>query len=357
MIEHKEGNLFVADVEALVNTVNCVGVMGKGIALQFKQAFPENFREYSAACRAGKVQIGKMLTVEVNNLTNPKYIINFPTKRNWKGKSKLEDIQAGLADLLDEVLRLHITSIAVPPLGCGNGGLEWTTVRPLIEQTFAKVPHVQVLLYEPQGAPETDQIKIATSRPRMTLARALLIRLIDHYRMAEDYRLSLLEVQKLAYLLQEAGEPLKLQFTRHQYGPYAENLNFILQRMDGHFIRGYGDRTKHAEIYAHPQAVIEASEYLAQYPLTVERLGRVAQLIEGFETPHGMELLATVHWVVQEHPDDALNVERIIEFVFSWNEHKRTYFKREHIVIAWRRLKEEGWLPTKGDIGFVNITA
>ncbi len=356
MIEHHEGNLLEADVEALVNTVNCVGVMGKGIALQFKQAFPTNFREYAAACQAGKVQIGKMLTVKVGSLTSLKYIINFPTKGNWKGKSKLEDIKSGLEDLIAEVVRLNVASIAIPPLGCGNGGLEWTEVRPVIEQAFAKVPHVRVLLFEPQGAPATDQIKIATSKPKMTHARALLIRLIDLYRMVEDYRLSLLEIQKLAYFLQESGEPLKLQFTKHQYGPYAENLNFILQRMDGHFIKGYGDRTKHAEIYLQPEAVTEASEYLARQPLAIEHLERVARLIDGFETPRGMELLATVHWVAGEHPDEALNGERLIEFVFSWNEHKRKSFKREQIIIAWQRLKEEDWLPIKRDPLLTNVT-
>ncbi len=146
MIEIQRGNLLEADAEALINTVNCVGVMGKGIVLQFKQAFPDNFREYEKACRDKEVVPGKMFTFKTGTLLNPKYIINFPTKRHWKGRSRIADIKAGLSALIEEVKQLGIKSIAVPPLGCGNGGLAWDQVRPLIESAFSVLPSVKVCL-------------------------------------------------------------------------------------------------------------------------------------------------------------------------------------------------------------------
>ncbi|MEP0756677.1 macro domain-containing protein [Trichocoleus sp. DQ-A2] len=132
MLEFKQGNLLEEDAEALVNAVNCIGVMGKGIALQFKQAFPENFQQYKKACDTKEVQPGRMFTVPTGKLFNPKYIINFPTKRHWRDKSKVEDVQTGLKALVAEVQQLDITSIAIPALGCGNGGLDWLEVKPLI---------------------------------------------------------------------------------------------------------------------------------------------------------------------------------------------------------------------------------
>ena len=133
MIRFKTGNILAEDAEALVNTVNCVGVMGRGIALQFKNAFPDNFKAYVAACRSGAVRPGRMFVFETGTLTNPRYIINFPTKRHWRGNSRLEDIKAGLTDLTRQIRERGIRSIAIPPLGSGLGGLEWDVVRKDIE--------------------------------------------------------------------------------------------------------------------------------------------------------------------------------------------------------------------------------
>ena len=148
MIELCRGDLLRADAEALVNAVNCVGVMGRGIALQFRNAFPGNYKAYRAACQRGDLRPGTMLIHEIGALSAPQYIVNFPTKDHWKGNSRVEYIESGLAALLEDVKRLGIRSIAIPPLGCGLGGLQWTQVRTLIESAFAGVPHVRVLLYE-----------------------------------------------------------------------------------------------------------------------------------------------------------------------------------------------------------------
>ena len=160
MVQIARGDLLTADAEALINTVNCVGYMGKGIALQFKKAFPENFAEYQKACRAGRVQPGRMFVFQTGLMLNPRYIINLPTKRHWREKSRYEDIEAGLRSLVLEVKKHGIQSIAVPPLGCGLGGLDWKRVRPMIEAAFAGVPNVRVMLFEPAGAPEANRIGV-----------------------------------------------------------------------------------------------------------------------------------------------------------------------------------------------------
>lgn len=348
MIQFKQGNLLEEKAEALVNTVNCVGVMGKGIALQFKQAYPENFRQYEKACRAKEVQPGYMFTVATGSIFNPRFIINFPTKRHWRGKSQLEDIKIGLVALVAEVQKLGITSIAIPPLGCGNGGLSWSEVKPLIESSFAQLPHVQVIIFELSGAPAADKMQVATKKPNMTRARALFIRLLELYGIP-GYELTKLEIQKLAYFLQEAGEPLKLPYVKHKYGPYANNLNHVLRRIEGHYIRGYGDGTskaESAEIYVLPEGREAAQAFLNTQTEAQERLELVSNLIYGFETPYGMELLATVHWVVIENPDVVHDVEKVILLVHEWSDRKRNLFKPEHIRKAWQRLHEQNWFTS-----------
>lgn len=342
MIEFKQGNLLEANTEALVNTVNCVGVMGKGIALQFKQAFPENFRQYKKACDRSLVQPGQMFIVTTDSLF-PRYIINFPTKRHWRGKSRIEDIDSGLEALITEVRERNIKSIAVPPLGCGNGGLNWEEVKQKIVNAFTNLPEVEVIIYEPMGAPVADRMKVATPKPNMTRARALLVRLLELYGIP-GYSLTKLEIQKLAYFLQEAGEQLKLPYIKHQFGPYAENLNHALQRLEGHFIRGYGDRNQRSIMYVLPQAIDDANRFLAEYPDAIERLERVSKLIRGFETPYGLEMLATIHWVAKEDPRAATDCAFAIKKVQDWSSRKRKLFKPQHLQKAWEHLREENWL-------------
>jgi len=350
MIEDARGNLLQADAEAVVNTVNTEGFMGKGIALQFKQAFPENFKAYAQAVKRGEVQPGRMLVVPTGLVTNPRLIINFPTKRRWRGRSRIEDIESGLTALVEEIRRLGLRSIAIPPLGCGNGGLEWTDVKPRIVTALQQVPDVRVLLFAPRGAPAADTMPVRTRRPPMTAGRALIVKLMEQY-LGLDYRLTLLEMQKLAYFLQEAGEPLRLRYEAGHYGPFATNLNKALERMEGHLIRGYGDSQKpDVEVNLLPGAADEAAVFLASRTDSRARLTRVSQLIEGFETPYGMELLSTVHWVGKD-ADAVESADEAIEAVRSWNERKRKMFLAAHIRVAWQQLTEGGWLKGKSEPG------
>ena len=209
MIESTQGDLFEADAEALVNTVNCVGVMGRGIALQFKKTFPENFKQYKKQCDAKTLVPGTMFVFDTGNMFGQRYIINFPTKNHWRGKSKIADIESGLTALIDEVRSRKIKSIAIPPLGCGLGGLNWNEVRPLIEEAFAELPDVQVLLYEPGHAPAAEKMAKVKAVPTMTVVRAAMIALMRKYRAAAmDPDVTLLEIHKLMYFMVAFGEPM-----------------------------------------------------------------------------------------------------------------------------------------------------
>jgi O-acetyl-ADP-ribose deacetylase (regulator of RNase III) len=344
MIELKHNDIVTADVEALVNTVNCVGVMGRGIALQFRKAFPENFKAYKAVCDRGELRPGKLFVYTQDQLTNPRYIINFATKDHWKDKSRLDYIDSGLDALVQEVRRLGIRSIAIPPLGCGLGGLRWSEVHPRIERAFSTLPEVRVLVYEPKGAPEAfDMVKEART-PKMTVGRAALLGLMNQYLAAlMDPFVSLLEIHKLMYFMQEAGEVLRLHYSKGIYGPYAENLRHVLNHIEGYFIRGYGDAEDDPEtqIELIPAAANQAHAFLERHPDTHKRFDRAVELVEGFETPFGMELLATVHWVATH--EGCSTVEEAIEKTYAWNSRKRM-FEPAQIRIAWEVLQQKGWL-------------
>lgn len=351
MIEFQQGNLLEADAEALVNTVNCVGIMGKGIALQFKQAYPDNFRRYERACKSGQVRLGQMFVVSTGMFTNPKFIINFPTKKHWKAKSRLDDIRIGLVDLLNVVRTNEIQSIAIPPLGCGHGGLDWNEVYPLIETAFAELAEIRVLVYAPQPAPAADEMPVATQRPKLTRARSLLILLIARYR-EPGYRLTKLEMQKLAYFLQVAGEPLKLRYVKDKFGPNADNLNHTLLDMEGHYIRGFGDRTNDSTIHPIPEAVTSARSLLTDDKDALARLERVSRLIEGFEDPYGMELLASLLWIAKEDERAASDVTVAIDLLHAWNDRKRKNFSPIHARKAWERLQELNWLGSSPEVAY-----
>jgi O-acetyl-ADP-ribose deacetylase (regulator of RNase III) len=344
MIELKHNDIVTADAEALVNTVNCVGVMGRGIALQFRKAFPENFTAYKIVCDRRELHPGQLFVYEQDQLTNPRYIINFATKDHWKGKSRLDYIDSGLKALVEEVQKRGIRSIAIPPLGCGLGGLRWSEVRPRIERALATLSDVRVLLYEPDGAPQASVMAKTQQAPKMTVGRAALLGLMNQYLAAlMDPFVSLLEIHKLMYFMQEAGEKLKLQYSKGIYGPYAENLRHVLNVIEGHFIRGYGDAedAPGTQIELVQEAVTQAQAFLQQHTDTHARFDRVAHLVEGFETPFGMELLATIHWVATR--EESVTVDEAIEKTYAWNSRKRM-FDPAQIRIAWDVLQQKGWL-------------
>jgi O-acetyl-ADP-ribose deacetylase (regulator of RNase III) len=348
MFELTRGDLLKADAEAVVNTVNTEGIMGKGIALQFRKAYPENYEAYRRACEKGMVRPGRMFVFDREVMTSPRYIINFPTKRHWKSKSRMEDIETGLVALLAEIQQLGVKSVAVPPLGCGLGGLNWSQVRERMRDAFAQLPDVHWLVFEPSGAPAAETMTNRTSRPRMTKGRAAVLGLIDRYLVPGfDYPITLLEIQKLVYFLLQAGESMpKVQFNKHHYGPYADVLRHVLEKMDGHFITGYGagENKPETPIQLLEEARREATEFLQAHADTLARFDRVARLIEGFETPFGMELLSTVHWVATQDIPHATDAEAALRAIRTWNTRKATLMSEEQVNSAWNRLTEHGWI-------------
>jgi O-acetyl-ADP-ribose deacetylase (regulator of RNase III) len=344
MIEYKSGNILAEDAEALVNTVNCVGYMGRGIALEFKKAWPDNFKAYASACRRDEVQPGQMFVYETGCLTNPRFIINFPTKRHWRGKSRIEDIESGLEALVYEIKQRRIRSIAIPPLGAGLGGLNWSAVRTRIEQALSQLPEVRIVVFQPVDTPVPSTKAHRGKVPVMTPGRAALIGLMSRYLDGlMDPFMSLLEVHKLMYLMQETGEPLRLRFVKGPYGPYAENLRHVLNAIEGYYVSGYGTGgdapNKVLEIV--PGAVRDARATLEGRPVSKIRFERVADLVSGFESPFGLELLTTIHWLyAHERPASA---EELLTRTYAWADRKRQ-FSPDQIALAARILRAKGWI-------------
>jgi len=289
------------------------------------------------------VQAGRMFVYETGWLTNPKYIINFPTKRHWKGKSRIEDIDSGLRALKEEVLNRGIRSIAIPPLGSGLGGLDWSDVRPRIESAMSELEGVRVVVYEPNEAVGQRSTQ-SRNIPNMTPGRAALVVLIHRYLAGlMDPFVTLLEVHKLMYFMQEAGQRLQLRYSRAPYGPYAENLRHVLNKVEGHLIAGYedGGDAPNKQLELVPGATKDAEAFLESDVDTRERFDRVANLVEGFETSFGLELLSTVHWLA--HHEKTLNADEVVSQTYAWSERKKRFSPRQ-IKLALEVLADKGWI-------------
>lgn len=348
MIEYKQGDILCANVEALVNTVNCVGVMGRGIALQFKKAFPQNFKAYAAACKREEVQPGRVFVFKTGQLTYPYYIINFPTKRHWRGASRIQDIDSGLQALVEAIGQYEIRSIAIPPLGSGLGGLDWSKVKPRIEAALQSLTDVRIVIYEPHGAPATEKMVRNREVPKMTAGRAALVELMNRYLSGLlDPSLTLLEVHKLMYFMQEAGEPLRLRYQKAHYGPYAENLRHVLNAIEGHLVSGYADGGDSPDkpLQLVPGAVKEANIFLQDFSETRARFDKVASLVDGFESAFGLELLSTVHWTLKH---ESINTtDEVVRHVYDWNDRKQKFTPRQ-IALAVNVLKSKHWVDDFG---------
>ncbi len=332
-----QANILETHAEALVNTVNLQGVMGKGIALAFKKQFPKNFKLYKAAAEAGELAMGKMFVTETDELT-PHYIINFPTKDHWRYPSKLSYIETGLQDLVQVIRAKKIRSIVVPPLGCGNGKLRWSDVRPLIEQYLSPLQaECTITVLEPgfEAAREEPHQKA-----ELTPARAMLVYVLHRYRVL-GYDINLLVAQKTAYFLQRFGENLRLKFEKGPYGPFAANLTKVLEVLNGSFISYDAGRTKpDTEIHIIEENLSDVEEYVATR-LSLEqreRMQQVLEFIEGFESPYGLELLATVDYARRQQPDYSLS--DVQEHIANWTERKREIMKPAHIQIAFRHIQQ-----------------
>lgn len=351
MIRYTRGNLLEAEAQALVNTVNTVGVMGKGIALQFKEAFRENYRLYVAACKRGELRVGRMFVTERPGLAGPRWIINFPTKEHWRGRTKIEWIERGLEDLRAVILERDIRSIAVPPLGCGNGGLDWKDVKPRIANALGDLPELEVIVYEPTR--RYQNVAKRSGVETLTPARALIADLVRRYWIL-GIACSMLEIQKLAWFLEQEiqarGLPdvLDLRFQADRYGPYADRLRHLLDSLDGSYLRsevrvpdaGPADLIAFNDSKKERVALYlgtEAAEY-------VPALEATTRTIDGFESPLGMELLATVDWLITRE-DRRPDLEDVKAGLAAWpggrgaGQRKLAIFDDRLLDLALKRLR------------------
>lgn len=341
MIKLVKGNLLNAETEALVNTVNTVGVMGKGIALQFKKKFPQNYVVYRKACKDKTFNTGEVLTVEVGDLLRRQIIINFPTKAHWRSPSKYEYISEGLKALKAEIIKHKINSIAIPPLGCGNGGLEWTKVKSMIEESLQDLD-CEIHLYTPN-----KEIKAVLQKEEnkataeLSPARAMLLYLMFAYE-ASGEQSSLFAVNKLAWFLQRRGEKLRLKFEAHHYGPYSVQINHVLQYLNGVYLKGMEQNV----VKPFEPLILNYDKYqdVKNYintKLTAEhkqRLEDVTKLLRGFESDFSIELLASIDYILKD--DKSKKVEDVAKELASWNKRKNNLYQAKHVETAYNHLKK-----------------
>lgn len=350
MITFTQGNLLEARAQALVNTVNTVGVMGKGIALMFKERFGDNYRQYAAACKAGQVHTGHMFITEPAELDGPRWIVNFPTKQHWRSPSRLEWVIEGLQDLRRFLLEKQVKSIAIPPLGAGNGGLDWSVVKPEIERVLGDLPGIEITVFEPTT--QYQNVAKRTGVEKLTPARALIAELVRRYWVL-GMECSLLEIQKLAWFLERSVErllpgdkELNLQFEPNKFGPFAPKLNHLLNSLDGSYLRSdkrIADATPFDVIWFDDGRKDLVQAYLrTEAKAYAQALEDTAALIDGFESPFGMELLATVDWLLAKE-GVAPTVPAVREGLKQWPvagaaQRKQALFHDEAIGIALERL-------------------
>jgi O-acetyl-ADP-ribose deacetylase (regulator of RNase III) len=339
-IEYKSGDMFDEPTEAIVNTVNCVGVMGKGVALEFKRRWPENFKAYKKLCDAKGLAPGQMFVFENRDFLNDgrhRYLINFPTKQHWRSRSKIEYVRDGLVDFVRQVRDLGIRSVALPPLGCGNGGLDWPEVRQLIEERLAELPEVRFVVFAPGPAevsPEQDSVPsdLTQGRATMMVAFAELEKFFGGH-------LTRLTAQKLAYFLQVLGADFGLKFAKEQFGPYSKTLHDAFKVMEQkRYIHGYTGDEKKVVVTAATYAA--SDEFLKSNGIdTSDVISRLSMLVEGYETPYGMELLSSVHFL--SVTEGITTQPEMSEALGAWNDHKRANFPEAAVTAALERLKAD----------------
>ncbi|UYM17090.1 type II toxin-antitoxin system antitoxin DNA ADP-ribosyl glycohydrolase DarG [Endozoicomonas euniceicola] len=352
MIKYTTGNLLDAPAEALVNTVNTVGVMGKGIALMFKERFDKNMKEYVKACKAKEVQVGKMFVTKTDELIGPHWVVNFPTKKHWRYPSKMEWVVDGLQDLKRFILEENVRSIAIPPLGAGNGGLPWPAVREQIELALSDLHDVEILIFEPTA--KYQNIAKSKGAEKLTPARALIAELIRRY-WVPGMECSLLEVQKLAWVLerviekQQLENPLQLQFSPENYGPYANRLQHVLNHLDGSYLKSdkrIADSSPLDVIRFNEKYKIKLQTYLeSKATKYLPALEEASKIISGFESPFGLELLTTVDWLISREScngtvDDVMEAIKQWPAGSKWASRKEKLFSERDVSIALSRLQE-----------------
>lgn len=332
MIHFTKGNILESEAQALVNTVNTEGVMGKGIALQFKKAFPHNFKMYQEACKNRSIGIGKLLAIRDESLLGgKKIVINFPTKTTWRKPSEYSYIEEGLKDLISIIDQQNISSIAIPPLGAGQGGLNWEKVKSILKDRLSNVD-VDIFIYEP-----TDKIKeeLKKERVKLTPSRAMLLALLYELVRNGEFA-SEFAAEKIAYFLQKFGakEEMKLEFQSNFYGPYSSKVRHVLYYLNGSYLKGYSakDKKPFEEVEMIMEGEVDVIRFLNQtenkkYLQIVEK---TKTFLEGFYSNFALELLSTVDFIEREFQ---LKEESAIrEKIENWSDRKKMLFSNPSFI-------------------------
>ncbi|MFD0990594.1 macro domain-containing protein [Mariniflexile jejuense] len=337
MIKYITGNLLESTAEALVNTVNTVGVMGKGIALQFKNTFPNNYKIYKDKCDKNQFNIGDLLVVQDENLiTGKKTIINFPTKTQWRKPSEYSYIETGLTKLKEVINEYNIKSIAIPPLGSGNGGLQWSTVKSMIENKLIDLD-CDIFIYEPNS---TVQEVLKKERVKLTPARAMLLYMLFNLVKNGEF-VSEFASEKLCYFLQKFGgeKYFNLKYQPNFYGPYSGKVKHVLNYLNGSYIMGYAgkDKKPFEELNLMVDSEKEIFAYINNNNDLKEIVNKTSDFLNGFYSDFGLELLSTVDYIANDKKTQ--NKDLIMENLNNWSERKRTMFSNDNFVeIALKKL-------------------
>ena len=349
MIEYKTGDIFAEDAEALVNSVNCVGVMGRGIALAFKRRFKDNYAAYRAQCEANEMQPGRVFIHERRKPTLerplPLYIINFPTKRHWRSKSRPEDVEAGLDDLAVQIQRLGIQSVAMPAIASDLGGLPWTWVRKQIDKRLAPLSDhgVDVTVFEPGSGESDGRPNPSRPVPPMDRFAAALVHIIDTRATDPANRcVSEQEVQDMMYLLQESGGSLGLEFRATSQGPHGARVTHKLRSLRPHYVTFRdGECNEQArQICLVPGSALDANnvvESVENMRLRFERVQHVVQ--RGGELPL---IVATAQAAIETNPHAPR--DQIVSAVQRRSADEPA-FKKTHIRKAVKALRDFHVLP------------
>ena len=341
MIHYVIGNLLESEAQALVNTVNTVGVMGKGIALQFKKTFPNNFKLYVKACKEQTFTVGQLLVnQEDSNLYGKKIIINFPTKTDWRKPSEYHYIENGLKELVKIIKEKDIKSMAIPALGAGNGGLIWKNVQDLIEKYLTEIA-CEIYVYSPDY--KVQEI-IKKEKVSLTPARAMLLAILYDMVHYGEF-VSEFSSEKAVYFLQRLGakEVFKLDFKPNFYGAYSGKVKHILYQLNGSYISGYGG--KDTKPFEPLSLAFDAENEVLAYLQTPENtenaiiVEKTKKMLANFYSSFALELLSTVDYIVQK--DDIKSVIEIQGKLANWSDRKHNLFANpKFIAIALKNLED-----------------
>ncbi|MGF1769615.1 macro domain-containing protein [Enterovibrio makurazakiensis] len=343
MIKYVKGDLFTDSADALVNTVNTVGVMGKGLAFQFKNIYPDNFEAYKLACKAKELRTGKMFVFEIKSSSPSRYVINFPTKEHWRGKSKIEYIENGLQDLVVVARQLSLKSVAIPALGAGLGGLPWSQVERQIKEILSSENSVEWRIYSPTGECKAQE------KSQMTTGRAILLHAIDSYiRTTKKGKASELEVQAFVFMLSRKGIKLEgLIFDQFRDTPYSEVLHSYLKKVDGEFLylSGASNSPNKTLITIEKKSFIDLKPYVDKKPEYKNIIKNSLAALSGYEGQEGLALLSTSLWLANKQSELGSNYsdEQLADLILDNMPNARAYSKGM-VKGAIKRLSEDNWL-------------